>query len=249
MISLVEFLAPVKAQRQRLKCLAVLYYFSHYKDTPSMTSAEVKSALVQARLPKAKTINVAQVLSTAGASVDTDENNDKGHKLWRLTDSGTREIREILGLPDEQPEIAVDVTALEKAAKKVADPLAAEFVAEAITCLQVGALRAAVVFAWTGAVRTLHDRAAAKGWPQVESAVQKHDSRIKNVKKIEDFAAVPDKVFLLAARDLALIDKGQWTILQQALDLRNQCGHPSKYRPGHKKVSALIEDLLSIVFV
>jgi hypothetical protein len=36
--------------------------------------------------------------------------------------------------------------------------------------------------------------------------------------------------------------------MQQALDLRNQCGHPSNYRPGHKKVSAFIEDLIGIVF-
>lgn len=248
MISLSEFLAPVKTGKQRLKCLAVLYNFSHYKHTPAMTSAEVKSALVQARLPKAKDMNVAQVLSSAGASVDTDEHNDKGHKLWKLTGSGIKEIRDVLGLPEEQPEIAVDVAALEKAAKKIADPLAAEFVEEAIICLQVGALRAAVVFAWTGAVRTLHDRVAAVGWTNLEAAVQKHDARVKNVKKVEDFATVSDKVFLLAARDLALIDKGQWTLLQQALDLRNQCGHPSRYRPGPKKVSALIEDLIGIVF-
>lgn len=248
MITLVEFLQPVKSAPQRLKCMAVLYYYTHYKHTPSMTSPEVKSALLQSRLPKVKDINTADVLSRSGAAVDTNENNDKGHKLWHLTDSGTQEIRDVLGLPAEEPEIAVDVATLGKAAKKISDDLAREFVEEAITCLQVGALRSAVVFAWTGAVRTLHDRAASKGWPDVQAAVQKHDARVKSVKKVEDFAAVGDKIFLLAARDLALIDKGQWTVLQQALDLRNQCGHPSKYRPGPKKVSALIEDLISVVF-
>lgn len=248
MISLVEFLQPVKSAPQRLKCMAVLYYYTHYKHTPAMTSSEVKSALVQSRLPKVKDMNTSDVLSRSGAAVDTRDHNDKGHKLWHLTDSGTQEIRDFLGLPAEQPEVAVDVASLENVAQKISDDLAREFVEEAITCLHVGALRAAVVFAWTGAVRTLHDQAATKGWPNVEAAVQKHDPRVKSVKKMEDFAAVADKTFLLAARDLALIDKGQWVILQQALDLRNQCGHPSKYRPGPKKVSALLEDLISIVF-
>jgi hypothetical protein len=248
MISLVEFLHSLKSKAHRGRCLAVLYYNEKYMDVPAMSVAEVRAALVRARIPRANQINVAQVFASAGALVDTSETNSRGHKLWHLTGSGVSFVRDELGLPEEEPEVAADVTALESAARKISDPLAQEFVGEAITCLQVGALRAAVVFAWTGAVRTLHDSAAALGWPQVEAAIQKHDARIKNVKKIEDFASVGDKTFLLAARDLTLIDKGQWTILQHALDLRNQCGHPSKYSPGPKKVSALIEDLIGIVF-
>ena len=248
MIALVEFLHSVKGKGHRPRCLAVLYYYEHYRDTPAMSTAEVRSALIQARIPRAAQINVAQVFASAGALVDTSAANERGHKLWHLTGTGTRLVRQELGLPDEEPEIATDVTALESAAKKVTDSLARDFVEEAITCLQVGALRAAVVFAWTGAVRTLHDRASALGWAHVESAVQRHDPRVKALRKVEDFAGVNDKTFLLAARDLSLIDKGQWTILQQALDLRNQCGHPSKYKPGPKKVSALLEDLITIVF-
>jgi hypothetical protein len=248
MISLVEFLHSVKANGYRPKCLAVLYYGEHYLDTPAMTTAEVREALVRARIPRAKEINVARVFSSAGALVDTGDKTGRGHNLWHLTGTGTRQVRQDLGLPEAEPEIATDVASLESVAQNVPDPLAREFVEEAITCLQVGAMRAAVVFAWTGAIRTLHDRGEAIGWPKVEAAVQKHDGRVKNLRKIEDFAGVGDRTFLLAARDLAMIDKGQWTMLQQALDLRNQCGHPSNYNPGPKKVSAMIEDLINIVF-
>ncbi|MFD3400998.1 hypothetical protein ACFWUU_09995 [Kribbella sp. NPDC058693] len=213
-----------------------------------MTTGEVKAALTHARLPRARSMNVAQVFASAGALVDSADINEKGHKLWHLTETGSKEIRSALGLPDGQPEIAVDVATLEKAAKNISDSLAREFVEEAITCLQVGAMKAAVVFAWTGAIRTLHDSASILGWPAVTSAIQKHDARVKAVGKIEDFAQVKDKTFLLAARDLAILDKGEWTVMQQALDLRNQCGHPSNYRPGHKRVSAFIEDLISIAF-
>jgi hypothetical protein len=36
--------------------------------------------------------------------------------------------------------------------------------------------------------------------------------------------------------------------LEEALNLRNRCGHPTKYRPGEKKVSSFIEDVAGIVF-
>jgi len=33
----------------------------------------------------------------------------------------------------------------------------------------------------------------------------------------------------------------------EALDLRNRCGHPTNYRPGVKRVSSFIEDVVGIV--
>jgi hypothetical protein len=53
---------------------------------------------------------------------------------------------------------------------------------------------------------------------------------------------------LLAAKDLGQLDKNQKDTLEEALDLRNRCGHPGKYKPGVKKVSSYIEDIVSIVF-
>ena len=50
------------------------------------------------------------------------------------------------------------------------------------------------------------------------------------------------------AQDLGLFDKAEKTTLGEALDLRNRCGHPSKYVPGVKKVSSFIEDVVGIVF-
>ncbi len=55
-------------------------------------------------------------------------------------------------------------------------------------------------------------------------------------------------LLLLAANDLGLFDKNEKDTLTEALNLRNRCGHPSKYRPGVKKVSAFVEDITSIVF-
>ena len=114
----------------------------------------------------------------------------------------------------------------------VADDVVRGYVDEAITCLRAGALRAAVVFLWTGAVRTLHEAALKKGTAQLNAALQKHDPKARKVAKVEDFAYVRDKIFLLACGELGVLDKGERTTLEDALDLRNRCGHPTKYRPG-----------------
>lgn len=251
-LSLVEFLAPLKRNSsQRDKCLAVLYFQHEYRDVDALTVAEIKSALASARIPNAKNINVANVMANAGALVDTSDSEGKGYRRWHLTDSGKQAVRHTLELPDEAPELpelANDVSQLRAHASKVADDFVRGFIEEAILCLQVDARRAAIVFLWSGAVRELWRRAEALGWPAVTAAVLKHDQKARALTKIEDFAGVKDVTFLLAARELALIDKSEWTVLGQDLDLRNQCGHPTKFNPGPKKASAFIEDVISIVF-
>lgn len=247
-LSLVEFLAPLKKSPQRDKCLAVLYFHHTYKQVDALTVSEVKSALVSARIPNAKSMNVARVMADAGALVDTNDLNEKGHRRWHLTQSGVVAVRRALHLPEETPELVHEASQLRMHVAKISSDLVRGFIEESILCLEVNALRAAIVFLWSGAVRELWTRAEAIGWTTVTAAVQKHDPKARPLTKIEDFAGVKDSVFLLAARELALIDKSEWTVLGQDLDLRNQCGHPTKFNPGPKKVGAFIEDIISIVF-
>ncbi|HXC78689.1 MAG TPA: hypothetical protein VNU19_16760 [Candidatus Acidoferrum sp.] len=249
MITLVEFLKPIKAKPNRDKCLAVLYYNERYKDIPGLASDQVRTALGQARIPNAKNINVADVLAKSGHYVDAPANDDRGRKLWGLTEAGRQYVRALLGLPEDQPEIEQDVSSLRAISAGITDPIVKGFVDEAITCLSVQAIKAAIVFLWSGAIRTLQERMlAAHSGVDVTAAIVKHDARSRGAKKIEDFAAVNDKLTLLAARELTVIDKGQWTILQGDLDVRNQCGHPTKFNPGPKKASSIIEDLVNNVF-
>ena len=82
----------------------------------------------------------------------------------------------------------------------------------------------------------------------LNAAIAKHDPKARPVNKLEDFAYIRDATALLAFQDLGVLDKGQKTTLGEALDLRNRCGHPTKYTPGVKKASSFIEDVLGIVF-
>jgi len=121
-------------------------------------------------------------------------------------------------------------------------------VEEALTCLQVGALRACVVFLWTGAIRTIQNEMLVYGSTKLNAALQKHDPKARAVSTIDHFSYIKDKTSLLAAQELGELDKGEKDTLEENLNLRNRCGHPGKYRPGVKKVSSFIEDVVSIVF-
>ena len=114
--------------------------------------------------------------------------------------------------------------------------------------LSVGALRPCVVSVWVAVARTLQHEMMKNGQAAVTVAVQKHDQKARAIKSVDDFAYVKESIQLLAARELGVLDKSEKDTLEEALDLRNRCGHPSKYRPGVKKVSAFMEDVVSIVF-
>jgi hypothetical protein len=82
-------------------------------------------------------------------------------------------------------------------------------------------------------VRTLQDAPLAKG------------STTLNVSKVDDFAYIKDKTFILACGELG---KGQRGTLEDALNLGNRCGHPTRYKPGAAKAASFIEDVVGIAW-
>ncbi len=246
-MTLAEFLAPLGGGPQRELCLSVLYYQQHYQGNPALTAKEVRDGLIRARTPKATKINVADVLSKSAELVDNIEAAGK-RRLWQLTTTGEKHVRTKLNLPASAPEIEHDVTTLEALAAKISDEVVRDYILESIKCLSAGALRAAIVFIWTGAIRTLQEEALTKHRATINAAITKHDPKARPVNKLEDFAYIRDAIMLLALQELGILDKGEKTTLVEALDLRNRCGHPTKYKPGIKKASSFIEDVIGIVW-
>jgi hypothetical protein len=246
-VTLVEFLAPLAKKTHQERVLAVLYYRERYEKKTALTVDEVRQALNSARAKGWRRVNVADVLSKSGPFVDTSGLQGK-KRLWNLTDSGREHVRILLGLPKADVEVEHDVGTLENVVAKVTDADVRDYLEEAVKCLQVGSLRACTVFVWVAAVRTIQSSMLAKGPAAVTAALQRHDPKARIIKSLDDFAHVKDATALLAAKDLGILDKNQKDTLTEALNLRNRCGHPGKYRPGIKKVSAFVEDITSIVF-
>src|SRR2546430_9090538 len=111
-MTLGEFLDPVHKGTHQARVLAVLYYYERYQSQSALTVDDIRDALKRARVRRAAKVNVADVLAKAGACVDTV--GTKGtKKLWSLTETGRRTVRETLGLPAADIEVEHDVGTLE----------------------------------------------------------------------------------------------------------------------------------------
>lgn len=229
--TLVEFLAALKGAPQRQLVMATLFWLSTANGGVGISVGEIREAMQDARVKGASKINVSAVLLRSDSLVDC----DRAARIWRLTDTGRRYITDDLGL-HLGGSMARERDAIRSVVATVGDDVAKEFVEESVVCLEAGALRAAVVFLWSGAIRTIQGEMLTSGLKKVTQAVHRHDQSASPIKKIEDFAKVKDRITLLAARELALIG------------VRNHCGHPTKYKPGAEKFRAYIEDLVGIVF-
>ncbi|MDE3135921.1 MAG: hypothetical protein KGL59_05075 [Acidobacteriota bacterium] len=225
----------------------MLYYKHRYEQIESLTADQIKKALVQCRVPSAKSINVADVLAKSGAMVDSPGARGLA-RLWKLTGAGEVHVRQALGLKEAEAEIEHDVSYLKSKVAKIPDALVRSYIEESIDCLSIGALKAGIVFLWAGAVRTLQERLLTAGITQVNAAIQAHDPKARQIKKLDDFQYIKESVLLLAAEGVGLLDKAERNTLEDCLNLRNKCGHPNKYDPGIKKASSFIEDVSGIVF-
>jgi hypothetical protein len=156
-VTLAEFLAPLRGGKQRDLVHATIYYAKHHDGEAALTVEAIRKRLQQARVTGAKTWNIAAVLTKSGDSVDS-VGSDGPRLLWTLTDTGDKRIRELLKLPEIDLDVQHDVASLQALAAKVKDPVVRDYIDEAIKCLGVGALRAAIVFLWAAAVRTLQKR-------------------------------------------------------------------------------------------
>jgi hypothetical protein len=248
--SLLEFVRPVLKGTRRDICLATLYHVHYARSVECCTASELKAVLVEARIPKARSFNVGDVLGKSGHLASASRPSGAKANLWRLTKSGEIHVRTTLTIESTAAEIEVknDISVMDSVIRNVADPVVRGYLEESVLAYSVGALRAAVVFLWSGAIRQLQEKSLLAGIPTLNSALVRHDPKARHVGKIEDFSGVRDVTQLLAFRDIGIIDKGEWTTLSEGLDLRNRCGHPTKYTPGIKKVSAFIEDTVGISF-
>jgi hypothetical protein len=84
--------------------------------------------------------------------------------------------------------------------------------------------------------------------PAINTSLQKQNPKARVLKTIEDFSYIKDSQVLQTARDLGIFDKAEQRVLGHCLDLRNDCGHPTKYVPKVNKVKSFVEDIIGIVY-
>ena len=247
-MTLVEFLHPIRTGKQTDLVLAVLFHAKVFLHQDDMTVSEIRNSLTQAKIPNVKKMNINAILNRCSPNVHAPRGRENNTLAFELTPTGDRYIREVMQVPTIQPKLQNEVSSLEVIANKITDETALGFIQEGIVCLGADALRAAIVFVWSGAMKTLHDKAWQYQVKDINDAIAKHDPKARPVKKAADFSYIKDSTFLESCIDLGILDKGQKDTLIEGLNLRNRCGHPTKYRPEVNRAKGFIEDIVGIVF-
>jgi hypothetical protein len=123
------------------------------------------------------------------------------------------------------------------------------YLAEAVTCYERGLYRAAILMVWAATVEHLY--IVASGHPSGIRALEAANnarfgtSRMyREIKKKDDFLYIGEANWLQLAEDAGLINRNARQMLIDRLNLRNRCGHPTKYKPGREEAVVFIESLL-----
>jgi hypothetical protein len=243
-----EFLARIGSKTPRNLVLGVLYFEVHFngKRDAIFTTGDVLTALLKARVPKARNLNITDVLSKSGQYVDS-PGFEGNRRLWTLTPSGEKYVRGLVG--EVAVEAAESTSILRERISKLKDSDVREYLIEAVECLQINALRAAIVFVWAGTVYSIRKLVMANTLVEVNAAVAAFQQKPPVISRMEDLGRIQEANLLLVAERLGIFDKNEKDILEKhCLDVRNKCGHPGNYRPGPKKVASVVEDVISIVF-
>lgn len=123
---------------------------------------------------------------------------------------------------------------------------------EAVDCYEHGAYRGAVLLVWSATVEHIYSAIEARpsGFKSIEAANHARFSNSSGYKKIRrknDLLYLNDKNFLQVCEDAGVFNRNARKLLEDKLDTRNRCGHPTGYVIGREETVVFIESLVNNV--
>ena len=115
---------------------------------------------------------------------------------------------------------------------------------EAVGCLEQGSFRAAIVMSWAGHFHVY-----------VESLLAKHENDIRQMRKKWNFTdaselkeSYPEAQILSAGKEVGFTSNAQLRILDGQLATRNQCAHPTFYKPSLNRSIGYVDEMVQQTF-
>lgn len=226
-----------KGRSQRDKLLVIL----STSDGKAKSTAEIREIAVANGLRSAKTWKPSSILAS-GPSLAAFLADG-----WQLTAAGSSRVQAVLGSMGSPP-IAKPAQDLRAHLKKIRQADTHAFLSEAVSCLEAGHLRAAVVLSWVGAMSQLYELVVNTELGSFNAEALRRDPKWKVAKTADDLARMKEHEFLNVLETLSILGKNVKAELQNALSLRNACGHPNSLKIGNSRVAGHIEVLLLNVF-
>lgn len=122
------------------------------------------------------------------------------------------------------------------------------FLTEAISCVEQGYYRAAVVMTWVAAVHELQSYVLANFERELNTEARRRDAKWRPATTIDGIARMKEADFLDVSETIGVIGKNVKAELKNCLDRRNACGHPNSYKLSELTVAHHVETLVLNVF-
>lgn len=117
-----------------------------------------------------------------------------------------------------------------------------ELFKQAMQCIEQGIYRAAIVMAWAAFIDVVEQKLAEDGLIKVK-AVKTGWVRFATMEELRE--NIPEYQLIEAARDVKLLNKGETKTILGLLSKRNECAHPSGYKPDLNESLGYVSELLS----
>jgi hypothetical protein len=202
---------------------------------------EVTAIAEAAGLRAAKGWNVSNLLARSkGSAIRT-------RRGWELAPRGRCRIEELTQhTPGSAP--IKSAGTLRKLLPKFGNGETAEFVEEAIRCLEAGLYRAAVVLSWIGAISVLYNHVIQSRLAEFNVEARRRNVKWQDAQTSDGLARMREHEFLQVIEAISVIGKSVKDELETGLRLRNGCGHPNSLRVRENRVLAHLESLILNVF-
>lgn len=119
-----------------------------------------------------------------------------------------------------------------------------ELFKQAMQCIEQGIYRAAIVMAWAAFIDVVEQKLDEDGLVKVKT-VKTGWVKFDTLEELRE--NVPEHQLIEAARDVKLLNKGETKTILGLLSKRNECAHPSGYRPDLNESLGYVAELLNRV--
>lgn len=125
-----------------------------------------------------------------------------------------------------------------------------KYLDEAVDCYEAGAYRGAILMVWAATIERIYNAIEryGSGLRLIEAANRKRfgsSNAYRPVKKKNDLLYLTDKNLFLICEDAGLFNRNARKLLDEKLDTRNRCGHPTGYVLGREEAVVFIESLIN----
>ena len=115
-----------------------------------------------------------------------------------------------------------------------------DYFREAIACLESELYRSGIVLAWAGHFHLFSEICYRKHEADIRAARPKW--AFKDLAELKE--SVTESHFLIVAKDVKFTSKPQLRMLDGQLAQRNQCAHPTLYRPSMNAAIGYVDDMI-----